>query len=126
MKNDGVGSWPHRRRRKSAGRVALVTRDREVTYDALAERADRLADALAQRGLERGGRVAYLGENDPAFLETLFAAGLLGAVFVPLNTRSEEHTSELQSRGHLVCRLLLEKKKTPPISALTTQGPHFC
>src|SRR5439155_21368078 len=27
-------------------------------------------------------------------------------------TRSEEHTSELQSRGHLVCRLLLEKKKT--------------
>src|SRR5437870_10918520 len=27
------------------------------------------------------------------------------------NQRSEEHTSELQSRGHLVCRLLLEKKK---------------
>src|SRR5439155_11077441 len=30
----------------------------------------------------------------------------------PHPTRSEEHTSELQSRGHLVCRLLLEKKKT--------------
>src|SRR5439155_11421310 len=28
-----------------------------------------------------------------------------------LTMRSEEHTSELQSRGHLVCRLLLEKKK---------------
>src|SRR5690625_5434583 len=28
-----------------------------------------------------------------------------------MNSRSEEHTSELQSRGHLVCRLLLEKKK---------------
>src|SRR5690625_6496813 len=28
-----------------------------------------------------------------------------------LGQRSEEHTSELQSRGHLVCRLLLEKKK---------------
>src|SRR2546422_7685425 len=28
--------------------------------------------------------------------------------------RSEEHTSELQSRLHLVCRLLLEKKKTEP------------
>src|SRR5439155_18155197 len=28
--------------------------------------------------------------------------------------RSEEHTSELQSRGHLVCRLLLEKKKSLP------------
>src|SRR5437660_2204656 len=30
-------------------------------------------------------------------------------------TRSEEHTSELQSRGHLVCRLLLEKKKKKKI-----------
>src|SRR2546422_8170829 len=29
----------------------------------------------------------------------------------PLRMRSEEHTSELQSRLHLVCRLLLEKKK---------------
>src|SRR5437870_9908236 len=32
--------------------------------------------------------------------------------------RSEEHTSELQSRGHLVCRLLLEKKKL----TMTTHG----
>src|SRR3989442_9456979 len=31
-------------------------------------------------------------------------------------TRSEEHTSELQSRPHLVCRLLLEKKKTTSMS----------
>src|SRR5690625_6331590 len=30
---------------------------------------------------------------------------------VEFQLRSEEHTSELQSRGHLVCRLLLEKKK---------------
>src|SRR2546429_6474053 len=34
------------------------------------------------------------------------------------NSRSEEHTSELQSRLHLVCRLLLEKKKT------TRARPH--
>src|SRR3989442_4873087 len=31
----------------------------------------------------------------------------------PETLRSEEHTSELQSRPHLVCRLLLEKKKKP-------------
>src|SRR2546429_6073221 len=37
-----------------------------------------------------------------------------GALFActASNMRSEEHTSELQSRLHLVCRLLLEKKKT--------------
>src|SRR5690625_6246540 len=33
-------------------------------------------------------------------------------VFCRPLTRSAEHTSELQSRGHLVCRLLLERKKT--------------
>src|SRR6266699_6185839 len=32
----------------------------------------------------------------------------------PTPARSEEHTSELQSRPHLVCRLLLEKKQTTP------------
>src|SRR5439155_14907308 len=37
-------------------------------------------------------------------------------------SRSEEHTSELQSRGHLVCRLLLEKKKNDANPA-TTAAP---
>src|SRR3712207_9222411 len=37
-------------------------------------------------------------------------------VKVLLRTRSEEHTSELQSRQYLVCRLLLEKKKKPTIT----------
>src|SRR5437870_7711405 len=38
-------------------------------------------------------------------------------------TRSEEHTSELQSRGHLVCRLLLEKKKTKTSSKTPVHAP---
>src|SRR3989442_10056034 len=45
------------------------------------------------------------------------AAGLGGPTInqsVGAPARSEEHTSELQSRPHLVCRLLLEKKKTAP------------
>src|SRR2546429_2938094 len=41
----------------------------------------------------------------------LFGQALLGEGFF----RSEEHTSELQSRLHLVCRLLLEKKKKPTL-----------
>src|SRR2546429_768728 len=38
--------------------------------------------------------------------------------FCAVRSRSEEHTSELQSRLHLVCRLLLEKKKTTTRNAL--------
>src|SRR2546429_7156355 len=40
-----------------------------------------------------------------------------------LEDRSEEHTSELQSRLHLVCRLLLEKKKTEGTYLTVTQDP---
>src|SRR5437660_9035057 len=40
-----------------------------------------------------------------------FCFGTLDGQAVVFLPRSEEHTSELQSRGHLVCRLLLEKKK---------------
>src|SRR2546430_10643283 len=36
-----------------------------------------------------------------------------------LEFRSEEHTSELQSQSNLVCRLLLEKKKTSPITDMS-------
>src|SRR5256886_10913984 len=38
----------------------------------------------------------------------------------PARSRSEEHTSELQSQSNLVCRLLLEKKKKPPPTASPT------
>src|SRR5690625_6937428 len=38
-------------------------------------------------------------------------AQVVDAALAELARRSEEHTSELQSRGHLVCRLLLEKQK---------------
>src|SRR5437870_10215971 len=40
------------------------------------------------------------------------SGALAGPRRISESDRSEEHTSELQSRGHLVCRLLLEKKKT--------------
>src|SRR2546429_1271093 len=40
------------------------------------------------------------------------------------NGRSEEHTSELQSRLHLVCRLLLEKKKVSRPVCVTYSLPH--
>src|SRR2546430_6022067 len=40
------------------------------------------------------------------------AAGVVAVITRIATTRSEEHTSELQSQSNLVCRLLLEKKKT--------------
>ncbi|MFF1720310.1 o-succinylbenzoate--CoA ligase [Streptomyces sviceus] len=87
MRNEGLGSWPARRARKTPHRTALIHGDTAVTYAALHTRVTRLAHALRARGIRRGDRIAYLGPNHPSYLETLFAAGTLGAVFVPLNTR---------------------------------------
>src|SRR2546422_7049048 len=50
--------------------------------------------------------LSILGSTMGSRAELLRVARLVG------ERRSEEHTSELQSRLHLVCRLLLEKKKT--------------
>jgi fatty-acyl-CoA synthase len=87
MHNQGLGSWTARRARMSPNRVAVVHEDREWTYRQLHDRTTRLTHVLAALGVGHGDRVAYLGPNHPAFLETMFAVGQLGAVFVPLNWR---------------------------------------
>src|SRR3989449_1064833 len=73
-----------------------------------------LAVALAEDGtLERFG-VELIGAKLPAIRKAedrqLFKQAM-ERIGLALPRRSEEHTSELQSRLHLVCRLLLEKKK---------------
>src|SRR5689334_23824832 len=45
------------------------------------------------------------------------------ALRAAFSSRSEEHTSELQSQFHLVCRLLLEKKKKPPHQLYDSSRP---
>src|SRR2546428_5237856 len=58
-------------------------------------------------------------------LDNITAGRFGGRASFPKAFRSEEHTSELQSRSDLVCRLLLEKKKRP-IASLTILScrPH--
>ncbi|NBM18632.1 long-chain fatty acid--CoA ligase [Streptomyces sp. GC420] len=87
MRNEGLGSWPARRACKTPNRTALIHQGTATSYARLHERTTRLAHALRGAGLRRGDRIAYLGANHPSYLETFFAAGVLGAVFVPLNTR---------------------------------------
>ncbi|MFD0027102.1 acyl-CoA synthetase [Streptomyces sp. NPDC055059] len=98
MRNEGLGSWPARRARKTPHRTALIHGTTTVTYAALHERTTRLAHALRALGVRRGDRVAYLGPNHPSFLEALFATGLLGALFVPLNTRLADPELAFQIR----------------------------
>src|SRR5207253_4860717 len=73
-------------------------------------------------GLRPPGAPPLEGSGDDEFMWNY--AGGWQELFPSVNEsctyagRSEEHTSELQSRGHLVCRLLLEKKKANAVPAL--------
>lgn len=87
MRNEGLGSWPVRRARMSPGRTAMIFSDRSTSYAEFATRTTKLAAALRTSGVAAGDRVAYLGPNHPAFVETMFATHLLGGIFVPLNFR---------------------------------------
>src|SRR5207244_11509125 len=56
------------------------------------------------------GAGCYPG-SPPTCSQAIDPGALPGVAIYPAGPRSEEHTSELQSPDHLVCRLLLEKKK---------------
>jgi len=58
-------------------RKALTFEGVSWTYAELQQRIDRLAALLRSRGVQRGDRIGFLGHNQPAFFETLFAAWLL-------------------------------------------------
>src|SRR5690625_6974286 len=83
-----------------------------------------LAEFIEQ-GIEKSGMVAYEQRaTELAHNQADQAKAMRILPSINLNTqhglipRSEEHTSELQSRGHLVCRLLLEKKKKKNINEI--------
>ncbi|SJN11754.1 Long-chain-fatty-acid--CoA ligase [Leucobacter sp. 7(1)] len=88
MHNHGLGAWLTTRKQKNPDKVALIFgADERLTYRELADRTDALSGVLWQHGIRKGDSVAFLGENSPEFLFTLFACAQLGAVFVPVNTR---------------------------------------
>ncbi|HVL62673.1 MAG TPA: AMP-binding protein, partial [Microbacterium sp.] len=88
MHNHGLGAWMAKRRLKTPDKPALIHGDGEtITYRQLADGTDRVSALLWHRGVRKGDRVAFLGENSPEFLQVLFGAAQLGAVFVPINTR---------------------------------------
>ncbi len=82
-----LGNWFFQRAQRSPHRRALTFEGTTWTFAEVQARIDALAGALRAGGVCHGDRVGFLGLNQPAFLETMFAAARLGAIFVPLNFR---------------------------------------
>src|SRR5258708_30327635 len=79
-------------------------------YTTLFRSVDRLLDTIDKYAASSAHKYLVVTPDDPPLPPIVF--------------RSEEHTSELQSPDHLVCRLLLEKKKNP--TELPSPPLTFC
>src|SRR6266702_2876119 len=128
--------WESRRRSTRCGCASAATtrpwaekyrherlsRDHHHRLDQGAGRvASRIGDDGPRLLCSPGGRALCGGQKRPSQLLRLRPGGLCGGeekLGSADACRSEEHTSELQSRGHLVCRLLLEKKNANPLTPL--------
>lgn len=83
-----ISSWTSHRASWSPEKTAVRFEGRDITYARLEDQVAHLAGGLASEvGVERGDRVAYLGQSSPELLELLFACARVGAILVPLDAR---------------------------------------
>src|SRR5258707_11458004 len=81
----------------------------------------------SERGVAAGRKAGRrMTSPDSAWQERKPEGGCWSRLWRGCRKRSEEHTSELQSRQYLVCRLLLEKKKKTIKPNANAHGPSFC
>lgn len=83
-----VGSFLSASAQTHGRRSAVRWGDRELTYEELDARVNRLSNGLVEGGIKQGDRIAILMWNRPEFLEVLFAGFRIGAVILPINARS--------------------------------------
>ncbi|MBI5601956.1 MAG: long-chain-fatty-acid--CoA ligase [Deltaproteobacteria bacterium] len=82
-----LGDIPRKGSALYRDKVALVFEGINLTFKELDDRVNRLANALMDLGLKKGGRVTVLAENTHKYMEIYFAAAKLGASVTPLNFR---------------------------------------
>lgn len=68
-------------------RIAMREEDRVFTYAELEERTARVATALAEAGLEKGDRIAWIGKNSDLYFTLFFGAARAGIVMAPIGWR---------------------------------------
>ncbi|MDP6347587.1 MAG: long-chain-fatty-acid--CoA ligase [Dehalococcoidia bacterium] len=71
-------------------RTALVVDSERISFSHVAERSNKVANALQGLGVGHGDKVAMMDVNCSQFVETYFGVARLGAIFVPLNYRARQ------------------------------------
>src|SRR6202035_2099385 len=101
---------------RTPARCALKYRGEDISYAAFDHRIRRVAGWLASHGIGADDVVAVLMKNSAAFLELVFAASHIGAVFLPINYRlSAEEVGYIV--GNSGARLLIADQELAAIAA---------
>ena len=72
-------------------RDVMVFEDKRYSFTQLNDRANRIANALTEKGVKKGDCVALVHVNCNQCVETYFAVAKVGGIYVPLNFRAKEH-----------------------------------
>ena len=104
-------------------KTAVVDGDVRLDYRTLAERVNRLSNALRSLGVQKGDRICILSPNSHFFLESFYATSQIGAILVPLNFRltSADHAYILQHAG--VRTLLVDHEYTDVVDEIIDDLP---
>ena len=110
------------RAKSDPDRIALIFEGEKLSYSDFGLRVMHQATLLKELGVCVGDRVGFIGFNQPVFLETLYAANAIGAIFVPLNFRltASELTYIVNNAGvhTLICDHEMQKVMDPVKSDL--------
>ncbi|SEU19795.1 acyl-CoA synthetase [Nonomuraea wenchangensis] len=117
-----IGDLLRRSAARHPAKTALVHGDRRHSYADLDRAVNRVANALAARGVGKGDRFAVLSHNNDAFVMAYFALARLGAVSVPINfmLKSDEVGYILEHSGAI--GLLVEEALAPVAAAAAGEG----
>lgn len=116
-----LGGCLARNAQRQGDRIAVVDANgRSLTYTQLHERVNRLANALLAAGVGKDSRLAILDRNSIEYLETYFAAGLIGAWLVPVNFQLKQADIAYRLAHSGAAALLVGVEFVPTVRALGT------
>ena len=121
----GVADWLRIGASFHPDRPCLVTDEAEFSFADTSTRVNRLANALATRGIERGDRVAIFATDSFRYVETLFASLSLATTYVPLNFRLAEPELRLLLRTAAPECLFISDRYAPLVEAVRDDVPSI-
>ena len=106
-------------------RDCIVFEGKRWTYAQVNERVNKLGNALAKLGIEKGDRIGILHVNCNQYIESYFATARLGAIFVPLNFRAKAEELAFMINHAEIKTLFVGSRYLDMINGMLTQLPSM-